>query len=114
MIQGMRRWRVVNWAAVLVVSQLALSGWQASVAGRAGAATVASPRPWGHVVLPPGAPPFGTRHPDHALRRYGPYSAEVSANWSGYSERNMTFSNVSGDWTVPSVVPAQAFESAAT
>jgi hypothetical protein len=110
----MRRWRVVSWAAVLVVSQLALSGWQASVARRAGAATVASPRPWGRVVLPPGAPPFGTRHPDHAQRRFGPYSAELSDNWSGYSERNMTFSKVSGDWTVPSVVPAQAFESAAT
>jgi hypothetical protein len=112
-------WRWLSATALVAVGLV----MGASVAGAQGSqsAPAAHASPWadeGH-ALPATPLPIQT-HPDHALTTPQPHVAggnsfaSESLNWSGQIATGMTFTGVTGNWTVPSVQATQYSGASAT
>ncbi len=109
----LRGWK--GWGAIALLGGSLLAG-VAGVAGVAGAAGAAAGASADHGLAL--AAPFHS-HPDEAVVGPQPHVAgqsyaQESTNWSGQIASGTTFSQIAGDWAVPSVQPTQYSGASAT
>ena len=92
---------------------------QALVAPAPGATTAPAASAASDAGSGPAGPPV-TTGPNEPVakplkgRSSGPANSAYSLNWSGIAETGTTFTSVSGDWTVPSVLPSSSPQYSAT